>query len=99
MKELRFAIVEATTNAEVMIVMQAMHLLAREGDVGAARVWLEYTLGKPVQAVSLENSEDGGKLLIELIHKAVRPHDSDNADRDPSASPKSGHVYELDPPV
>ena len=71
MKELRQAVVDATTEEEVRDVMQAMHAAAKDGDVAAARCWLEYVLGKPAQAVTLEG-DTGGKLLIELIHKAAR---------------------------
>jgi hypothetical protein len=88
MKELRHAIVEATTETAVSEVMEAMRKAAVGGDVPAARVWLEYVLGKAPQAVTLESGDEGGKMLIELVHRVTKPNGSYDADRDTGLSPE-----------
>jgi hypothetical protein len=73
MKELRQAVVEATDAEQVQSVMEAMRKAAIDGDVPAARVWLEYILGKPPQAISLESGDDGeaGVTVIQLVRTTV----------------------------
>jgi hypothetical protein len=73
MKELRQVIVEATDEESVKEVMEAMRKAAISGDVPAARVWLEYILGKPPQAISLESGDDGeaGVTVIQLVRTTV----------------------------
>ena len=66
MHELRKAAREAATPERVKEVMEKLHELALDGEIQAAVVWLSDTVGKPPQAVTVEN-EDGGRTVIEVI--------------------------------
>jgi hypothetical protein len=98
MKELRHAVVEATSGEQVSQVMEAMRKAAVGGDVPAARVWLEYILGKPPQAISLESGDEGGKMLIELVHRASKPN-AYNDDRNTRVASEPSNVHAIDGPV
>lgn len=59
--ELRQSVIDCTTPEDVKAVIGKLFELAKSGDVQAARVWLEYVIGKPAQ--SLEISGRGGEPL------------------------------------
>lgn len=56
-QRLRSAVLRAATAAEVKQVMQKLVKLAVDGDVAAAKLWLERLLGPPVQADLLDRIE------------------------------------------
>jgi hypothetical protein len=66
MKELRQAVVAATSEGEVLEVMRSMRKAAVGGDVPAARCWLEYVLGRPTQIVNLEGKLEGDPGRLDL---------------------------------
>lgn len=61
MAELRAAALEEATPERVRAMVRKLMALALGGDVPAARLALEYTLGKPPQALEL-SGPDGGPL-------------------------------------
>lgn len=61
--ELRRMFMEAVTPLKMQAVERAIYQATIEGDMQAARVYLEYTIGKP-QSMQTER-EDTGPLVIE----------------------------------
>jgi hypothetical protein len=61
---LRKSILDAATDDDVQAIIRKMGGLAREGDVQAARVYLEYTVGKPIQVEI--SAPDGGVARIDV---------------------------------
>jgi hypothetical protein len=57
MATLRAALLDAATPEDVRAVGAKLAELAKGGDVQAARVWLEYTVGRPAQQVELTGAE------------------------------------------
>jgi hypothetical protein len=51
--ELRQCLLEAVSPEDVLAVGRKLVELAKDGDVTAAKLWLEYVLGRPVQGVEL----------------------------------------------
>jgi hypothetical protein len=78
MAELRAAMLDEVQPADVQELTRKLIGLAREGDVAAARLVLEYALGKPPTAVSITGPEgeslgdDVAKLGAALL-EAVKP--------------------------
>jgi hypothetical protein len=70
MKELRRALLDSTSPEDVKAVGQTLWELATGGDVQAARVWLEFVIGKPPQALEV-SGPDGQALGIEVVMTAV----------------------------
>jgi hypothetical protein len=70
MKELRRALLDSATPEDVQEVGKALLEMATGGDVQAARVWLEFMVGKPPQAVEL-SGPDGQALGMEVMMSAV----------------------------
>lgn len=64
MAEMRRAWHEATTPLKMQAVEQAIYQAVIDGDMMAARLWLDYTLGKP-KALPDEADEDAQPLVIE----------------------------------
>ena len=62
--ELRKALVESADADAVREVGRKLKEFALEGDVSAAKLWLEYTVGKPVQAVEV-SGPDGEPLGVD----------------------------------
>jgi hypothetical protein len=52
------------TNGEFDAILDGLIRQAKRGDVAAARLLLEYAVGKPKQPVA----NDGGPLLIRIIY-------------------------------
>jgi hypothetical protein len=50
--KLREALLESATEGRVKELIEKLHAQALAGDTAAARLWLEYTVGKPTAAVS-----------------------------------------------
>ena len=67
--ELRLAVLEAVTPSDVAAVVRAMVAEATRGNVGAARLLLEYTVGKP-EPLEAANAV-GVKILPRDIIDAV----------------------------
>jgi hypothetical protein len=70
MKALRRALIECVTPEKVAEVEASLYKLAIDGDVSAARVWLDHVIGRPVQAVELSGG-DGGPLGMEVVMATV----------------------------
>jgi hypothetical protein len=71
MKSLKKAFLDACDEQQVRVL--ARQLLKRaleEGSVPAARLWLEYALGKPPQAIEL-SGPDGQALGVRVVLAAV----------------------------
>jgi hypothetical protein len=68
--ELRRTLLDCATPDRVKEVEQALFKAAVGGDVPAAKVWLEYTIGKPVQAVEL-SGPDGSSLDLTTVVQTV----------------------------
>jgi hypothetical protein len=71
MHDLRRSILDATTPEAVLAVMAKLLDLAKEGDVTAARVWLEYTIGKPSQAIEITTGDDSLKVDVQNLTTVV----------------------------
>ena len=67
-ERVREAVYGHITPEQVITVLDAMYDLAIEGDVSAARVFLDYVLGKPKQDVAIES---GVALTLEDFVKSV----------------------------
>jgi hypothetical protein len=65
MHELRKALLDCVDEAELRDVVGKLSELARNGDVPAAKVWLEHVVGKPPQAIQV-TGPDGGPLRLSL---------------------------------
>ena len=70
MKELRRALLDSTSPEDVKAVGQTLWELATGGDVQAAKVWLEFVIGKPPQALEV-SGPDGQALGMEVVMTAV----------------------------
>ena len=70
MKELRRALLDSTRPEDVTEVGKTLCELATGGDVQAARVWLEFVIGKPPQALEV-SGPDGQALGMEVVMTAV----------------------------
>jgi hypothetical protein len=57
MHELRHALLAAVRPEDVQAVGAKLLELARAGDIQAARLWLEFVVGKPSQAIELSGPE------------------------------------------
>ena len=65
MHELRQALLAAVRPEDVQAVGARLLELARAGDIQAAKVWLEFVIGKPSQAIEL-SGVDGTTLKIDI---------------------------------
>jgi hypothetical protein len=65
MQELRQAVLDSVEVEQVKTVIHKLLALASEGDVSAARVFLEHVIGKPAQALQL-SGPDGESLGPDL---------------------------------
>jgi hypothetical protein len=79
MQALRGELLDAATPGDVRAVGAKLVELAKAGDVQAAKLWLEFVVGKPVQAVALTDAEgeplaglDWGRVQ-EAILEALAP--------------------------
>jgi hypothetical protein len=70
MASLRKSVLEAATEDDVQAVIRKMAEMGRDGDVMAARCYLEYTVGKPTQAIELTGPE-GGPVDLRSVMGAV----------------------------
>jgi hypothetical protein len=77
MAELRRALLDSATPDRVKAVAEALYEMAVGGDVSAAKVWLEFTVGKPVQAVELSTPEDTDIGMIGEVMLAALGDDPD----------------------
>jgi hypothetical protein len=59
MAELRRAIHDAVTEADVKDVIKSLGDSAKAGDVIAAKVFLEFVVGKPTQPIEVSGPDDG----------------------------------------
>ena len=64
-REMRQSIFDAVGPDQVRAVIATMANQAADGDVAAARVFLEYTCGKPAQSIEL-SGPDGGPLGVDV---------------------------------
>ena len=74
--ELRRALLDCVTPEQVKDVGNALYKQALDGDVHAAKVWLEFVIGKPCQAVEIAVAEPTGLdlySLTKLITTALEP--------------------------
>ncbi|MEX2169508.1 MAG: hypothetical protein WD851_09355 [Pirellulales bacterium] len=67
-QQLRAALVQAVTEADVKNIIAALVKAAKAGDVVAAREILDRTIGKPAQTHLLQRVEDLETLLMERSH-------------------------------
>jgi hypothetical protein len=67
MKELRRALLECATEEKVKAVEESLHELAVGGDVAAAKVWLDHTCGRPVQAVEIGGPDGQALNLTQIV--------------------------------
>jgi hypothetical protein len=71
---LRRALFDSVTAEQVVAVARKLHELALDGDVSAARCWLDHMIGRPVQAVEL-SAPVGPRLdplaLVGIITEAL----------------------------
>jgi hypothetical protein len=67
MAELRKAAREAITPEEIGQLMRTYLQMALAGDVQAGKLVLEYTLGRPVQAVQIDDADESGVVAIQVI--------------------------------
>ena len=58
-------ITEATSQENFIAVFQTLEASAMSGDVQSAKLYLEYTVGKPMQSVDI--TSDGGTVNIPTI--------------------------------
>ena len=58
-------ITEATSQENFISVFQTLEASAMSGDVQSAKLYLEYTVGKPMQSVDI--TSDGGSVNIPTI--------------------------------
>ena len=70
MKELRRALLDSASPEDVKEVGKTLLELATGGDVQAARVWLEFVIGKPPQALEV-SGPDGQAPVMEVVTTAV----------------------------
>src|SRR5215472_2385489 len=66
MHDLRQTILDATTAEQVAEVWDAVRKLALGGDVSAARLYIEQTIGQPVRAIEL-SGPDGTALDLPSV--------------------------------
>jgi hypothetical protein len=97
MKELKQALIDCGTEADVQALYKSLLSAAKDGDVQAARLLLDHLVGKPAQTTILES--DGGKTIFEIIHTLTRPQNDDDSDHGPRITPCSEDRLKLDPPV
>jgi predicted ArsR family transcriptional regulator len=83
MYEHRDALLNAATPDRIKTVADKLAELAADGDVQAAKVWLEYTCGRPAQALELSGpgdepltSLDVG-VLVAILVDVLRPYGED----------------------
>jgi hypothetical protein len=77
MHELRSRLLAAAAPEAVVKVIRRMGELAEAGDVAAARLYLEYTTGKPVQALEVSGPDGEALSLVNLqaiVLDALRDH-------------------------
>jgi len=64
----RRAFHEAIDNEEMRALARVMYGIALTGDIQAARLVLEHTIGKPVEATTeIESTNENGSLVINLV--------------------------------
>jgi hypothetical protein len=72
--EYRKALLDATTKDQVIAVGQELYELAIQGDVAAAKTWLEHIIGKAPQSIEHTGAEgepldrDAGRLEIAVVN-------------------------------
>lgn len=70
MQELRDALLEAGTPERIAEVEASLREMAIGGDVSAAKLWLGYMVGMPIQAVEV-STPDGKTLDVALVAAVV----------------------------
>ncbi len=64
---MRRSLLEATTEDSVKAVWSQVYEQASGGDMVAAKLYLEMTCGRPVQAVEVSTSPDAGQISVNVI--------------------------------
>ncbi len=75
---MRARLLESVDVGELVDVFKAMLALAKGGDVGAARVCLEYAIGRPTDPDQVELNEL--RREVEALRLKAARRDDDNAD-------------------
>jgi hypothetical protein len=70
MRELRQALFDCTTDGDIAEIKKSLMESARSGDTAAARVLLEYLIGRPSQAVEI-TGPDGMALDVATVAAVV----------------------------
>lgn len=65
MNELRKELIEAATPDDIRAIYRATLGMAKGGDVAAARLLLEYLVGRPTQTIEM-SGPDGGSLGLDV---------------------------------
>jgi hypothetical protein len=76
-QKLRSAVAEATTAEQITEAMTHLRKIGMEGDVQALRLWLEYTLGKPDQAVKVEIDDTSHVFEVVYVRRGITNGDDD----------------------
>ncbi len=70
-KDLRLALLGADTDSNIRAIGKKLVAMALDGDVAAARLWLDHVLGKPRQQVEI-SGPGGSPLSMGMILMAIR---------------------------
>jgi hypothetical protein len=70
MRELRQALFDCTTDEDIVEIKRSLMESARAGDTAAAKVLLEYLIGKPAQAIEI-GGPDGQALDVTTVAAVV----------------------------
>lgn len=77
-KDLRLALLGADTDSNIKAIGAKLVAMALEGDVAAARLWLDHVLGRPRVAVEI-SGPGGSPLSLGMILMAIREATPDPA--------------------
>jgi hypothetical protein len=66
MYELRKCLLECVTPEQITKVVKVLYDAAVGGDIAAARIFLEFSIGKPSQPVEL-NAADTGEVVVKIL--------------------------------
>jgi hypothetical protein len=70
MYELRRSLLESATPRDIQAVAAKLVELAKDGDVAAAKIWLEFTCGKATQPIEV-SGPDGEPLGASVVLSAI----------------------------
>ena len=84
--KLRSAALEAVTAKDVQKIIKSLVVLALEGNVPAAKLVLEYVLGKPLAeaTLSVPNDGSGASVILRVLMPDI--HEVEDADGDANAA-------------